>query len=142
MASSKATSLPAWRSATSRTSAGWAGVADAAERRRPESNRRWEFCRLLPYHLATAPYDRESSPIIPHLSIVPQFRRTGRVGVSLFRRGELLTGIDELIQRCPVLPLIQVPVPAAQIKQLPVRTAFHDLAFFDHENLIGAGDGR
>jgi hypothetical protein len=29
------------------------------KRRRPESNRRWEFCRLLPYHLATAP-DRDA----------------------------------------------------------------------------------
>jgi hypothetical protein len=25
-------------------------------RRRPDLNRRWRFCRPLPYHLATAPF--------------------------------------------------------------------------------------
>ena len=36
--------------ASCRLGSGWFG-----ERRRPDSNRGWRFCRPLPYHLATAP---------------------------------------------------------------------------------------
>ena len=32
----------------------------AVQRRRSESNRRWEICSLLPYHLATAPYPHDA----------------------------------------------------------------------------------
>src|SRR5277367_5464095 len=44
------------------------------ERRRPDSNRGWRFCRPLPYHLATAPRRDPSGSTLRELFLKPSQR--------------------------------------------------------------------
>ena len=55
---------------------------------------------------------------------------------------QLLTRVDELVERRPVLAFIQLAIPASEREELRVRAALDNLALFHDEDLIGARDGR
>ena len=65
----------------------------------------------------------------------------GSSGLDRFRC-EVLARIDEPIALEPVLLVVQLPVPASLVEQLVVRAALDDLAVLEHQNLVGAADGR
>src|ERR1051325_11077982 len=69
--------------------------------------------------------------------------RHARRDLRLLRlRREVLARVDEAIALELVLLVVELPVAPIQVQQLRVRAALDDLAGFEHENLIGAADGR
>ncbi len=78
-------------------------------RRRPDLNRRWRFCRPLPYHLATAPENRakgrgQKSKVRNGLPLAHYYFS----GDNSVRRSE---GVNESLTRRPV----SAPVPAERV---------------------------
>ena len=65
-------------------------------------------------------------------------RNRGHLGL----RREILARVDEPVPLEPVLLVVQLAVPAFQLQQLFVGPPLDDLAVLEHENLIGALDGR
>src|SRR5207245_4382434 len=56
--------------------------------------------------------------------------------------GEVLAGVDEAIRFELVLFVVERAVAAAECDELGVRAALDDLSLLEHENLIGAANGR
>lgn len=83
----------------------------AAERRRADSNRRWRFCRPLPYHLATAPL------------VIPCWRAKYRIGRPRDRQGRTAPRVhrDETSRK---KGLANVP-PGLIIKNVVNRAPLH-----------------
>src|SRR6185436_14471142 len=67
--------------------------------------------------------------------------RRGNLGLLRLRR-KVLARVDEAIGLELVLLVVQLAVAAVEREQLLVRAALDDLAGFEHENLVGAADGR
>src|SRR5207244_11287162 len=57
-------------------------------------------------------------------------------------RREILARIDEAIFLESILFVVELPVPAALDEQLLVRAALDDFALLEHQNLVGALNGR
>src|SRR5262249_60874978 len=57
-------------------------------------------------------------------------------------RREVLAGVDEAILLEPVLLVVQLAVSAVDGEQFLMRAALDDLAVLEHQDLVGAADGR
>src|SRR5687767_12470236 len=58
-----------------------------------------------------------------------------------FRR-EVLSRIDEAVVLDSVLFVVELAIPSVQGDELRVTSPLDDLSVFEHENLVGALDGR
>src|ERR1043166_2996332 len=69
-----------------------------------------------------------------------QIRKPWRTVAKRLRqgRGEIFSGINELIALKLVLLIVELAVSAISRKQILMRSPLHNLATFQHQNLIGA----
>src|SRR5690349_11731725 len=67
-------------------------------------------------------------------------RRLAGDGRKLGR--EILARVDVAVGLDPVLAVVELPVAAAEREELRLGAPLHDLATLEHEDLVGARDGR
>src|SRR5579862_6988731 len=64
----------------------------------------------------------------------------GRSGFR-FRDGIAFAGSEEHVLIESMLPGVHIPIAPVQSEELLVGASFHDVAVFDHQNLIGPANG-